>query len=121
MGHFLSNEGKALDFFIGAIDGDFKRQRDSVNKSLEQIVTQEKTNDYRKYLTRYEGTLRDNSGRFLGFHNKIWFDFGDVYQDECSCYLDSMKYNVKAAEYDVNLHQPNQDDDAGSSYVVLFD
>lgn len=120
-GHFLSNEGKALDFFIGAIDGDFKRQRDSVNKSLEQVVTQEKTNDYRKYLTRYEGTLRDNSGRFLGFHNKIWFDFGEVYQDECSCYLDAMKYNVKAAEYDVNMHQPNQDDDAGSSYVVLFD
>jgi hypothetical protein len=120
-GHYLSNEAKNTDYFIGKFDGEFKRKRDNTSKSLEQIVTQEKANDYRKFLTRYEGTVKDVSGRFMAFHNKVWMDFGEVYQDECSCYIDSMSYDVKAAEYDISMHQPNQDDDIGSSYVVLFD
>ena len=120
-GHFLSNEAKNTDYFIGKFDGDFRRPRDTADKSLEQIVTQEKANDYRKYLVRYEGTLRANSENYLGPHNKVWLDFGESYQDVGSCYIDSMKYDVKAAEYSVNMHLPNQDNDVNSTYVVLFD
>jgi len=119
--HFLSNEAKNTDYFIGQFDGEFKRSRDSANKSLEQIITQEKINDYRHYLTRYEGTLRDNVGQFIGFHHKLFMNFGEDYQDNASCVLDSMKYDVKASEYQVNMHLPNQDDDTDSTYVALFE
>lgn len=118
----LSNEAETADYFIGKIEGDFKRQRDSVGKKLEQCITAEILNDYRGYLTRYEGTFRDKRTTPMGFHNKIHVDFGsDVFQEEASCYIDSMKYNVKAAEYDISMHVPNQDDDVSSFYVTSFD
>lgn len=118
----LSNEAENTDYFIGKIEGDFKRQRDSVGKKLEQCITAEMLNDYRSYLSRYEGTFRDKGLQPMGFHNKIHVDFGsDVFQEENSCYIDSMKYNVKAAEYDITMHVPNQDDDVSSFYVTSFE
>jgi len=118
----LSNEAENADYFIGKIEGDFKRQRDSVGKKLEQCITAEILNDYRGYLSRYEGTFRDKGLQPMGFHNKIHVDFGsDVFQEENSCYIDSMKYNVKAAEYDISMHVPNQDDDVSSFYVTSFE
>ena len=120
-GHFLSNEAKNTDYFIGKFDGDFKRPRDSANKSLEQIITQEKANDYRKYLVRYEGTLLANTDLYLLPHHKVWMNFGEVYQDKNSCYVDTMSYDVKEAEYQINMHIPNQDDDVDSTYVAVFD
>jgi len=121
-GYILSNEAENADYFIGKIEGDFKRQRDSVGKKLEQCITAEMVNDYRSYLSRYEGTFRDKGLQPMGFHNKIHVDFGsDVFQEEASCYIDSMKYNVKAAEFDISMHVPNQDDDATTFYVSLFD
>lgn len=120
-GHFLSNEAKNTDYFIGQFDGDFKRSRDSANKSLEQIITQEKANDYRHFLTRYEGTFRDKSQYVVGMHNKIWMDFGDSYQDPVSAVFDAMTYNLKDGEINVKIHLPNQDDDVDSTYQVIFE
>ena len=121
-GLILSNEAENTDYFIGKIEGDFKRQRDSVGKKLEQCITAEILNDYRGYLSRYEGTFRDKGLQPMGFHNKIHVDFGsDVFQEENSCYIDSMKYNVKAAEFDISMHVPNQDDDVSSFYVTKFE
>lgn len=121
-GYILSNEADNADYFIGKIEGDFKRERDTVGKKLEQIITAEMLNDYRKFLPRYEGTFRDISLRPMAFHNKIHVDFGDdVFQEEASCYIDKMKFNVKAAEYDISMHVPNQDNDVSSFYVSLFD
>ena len=47
---------------MGKITGDFKRERDSVNKKLEQLISAEMMNDNRRHLTRYDGTFRDKSG-----------------------------------------------------------
>jgi len=120
--NILSNEAETADYFIGRIEGDFKRQRDSVGKKLEQCITAEILNDYRRHLNRYEGTFRDLKTEPMGFHNKIHIDFGDqVFQEDASCYIDSMKFDVKAAEYDITMHVPNQDDDVGSTYKTLFE
>ena len=121
-GLILSNEAENTDYFIGKIEGDFKRERDTVGKKLEQIITAEMLNDYRKFLPRYEGTFRDIGLRPMAFHNKIHVDFGDdVFQEDASCYIDKMRFNVKAAEYDVSMHVPNQDNDVSSFYVVKFE
>ena len=121
----LSNEGENTDFFIGKITGDFKRERDSVNKKLEQLISAEMMNDNRRHLTRYDGTFRDKSGfdgNPIGFHNKLHVDFGnDVYQDFQSCYIDSMRYNIRKAEVDVSMHVSNQDCDVVTTYVTVFD
>ena len=55
-------------------------------------------------------------------HKKVWVDFGDdVLQEPVSCYIDSLKFNVKAAIYDIKMHVPNQDDDVESSYQVTIE
>jgi len=121
-GLIMSNEAENTDYFIGKIEGDFKRERDTVGKKLEQIITAEMLNDYRKFVPHYEGTFRDISLRPMAFHNKIHVDFGDdVFQEDASCYIDKMKFNVKAAEYDITMHVPNQDNDVSSFYVSVFD
>ena len=121
-GLILSNEAENTDYFIGKIEGDFKRERDTVGKKLEQIITAEMLNDYRKFLPRYEGTFRDISLRPMAFHNKIHVDFGDdVFQESASCYIDKMRFKVKDAEYDISMHVPNQDNDVSSFYVTSFE
>ena len=118
----LSNQGKNFDYFIGKIDDDFKRPRDTANKTLEQIITQDVINDSRDFMRKYEGTFRAANNNFLGLHNKIWIDYGsDSLQEPVSCYIDAMKYDVKYAEYDIRMHIPNQDDDVDTTYNVLLE
>jgi hypothetical protein len=118
----ISNIAKTTDYFIGKFEGTFKRLRDSTAKYLEQTITAEMINDYRIYLSRYEGTFQNISVNHIGLHNKVHIDFGgETYQDPVSCYIDAMKYDVKAAEYDMTLHMPNQDNDVSTTYVNIFD
>lgn len=118
----LSNQGRNFDYFIGKIDDDFKRPRDTANKTLEQIITQDVINDSRDFMRKYEGTFRAANNNFLGLHNKIWIDYGsDSLQEPVSCYIDAMKYDVKYAEYDIRMHIPNQDDDVDTTYNVLLE
>ncbi len=118
--NIMSNELKSDENFVGQIQGDYKRPRDSSNKTLEAIITQEIINDSRDYLTKYEGTFRNINTKNIGLHNKIWIDFGiDTLQEPVSAYIDSMTFSVKDAEVRVNLHIPNQDDDVASTYKSI--
>ena len=120
--NMFSNESKNNDFYIGKYDGNFRRPRDTGDKSMEQIVTQEILNDNRNYLTKYEGVFRSKSDDHIGLHKKVWIDFGsDLLQEQVSCYLDAVKYDVKASQYDLRMHVPNQDDDVGSIYEVILE
>lgn len=118
--NFLSNQAKSTEFYIGKIPGNFERPRDSVVKTIEQIITQEIINDSRNYMTKYEGIFRNRGDINLGLHNKIWIDFGiDTLQEPVSCYIDAMKFDVKASQYDIRMHIPNQDDDVLTTYKVV--
>ena len=120
--NILSNEAQTTEYFIGKINGYFRRKRDTADKTLEQIITQEIINDSRDYMTKYEGTFRGGRDGHLSLHNKLWIDFGaDLLQEPVSCYLDAMKYDVKASEYSIRMHVPNQDDDVGSTYNVIVE
>ena len=118
----LSNEAQTTEYFIGKINGYFRRTRDTTDKTLEQIITQEFINDSRDFMTKYEGTFRAKRNGHLSLHHKLWIDFGaDILQEPVSCYLDAMKYDVKASEYQIRMHVPNQDDDVGSTYNVYVE
>lgn len=121
-GNIFSNELADNENYIGKFSGGFKRPRDSQNKTVEQIVTIEILNDNRDYLTKYEGTFKNKGDYNVSPHKKVWVDFGDdVLQEPVSCYIDSLKFNVKAAIYDIKMHVPNQDDDVESSYQVTIE
>lgn len=118
--NILSNELKNDNNFLGQIEGEYQRPRDSVAKTLEAIITQEIINDSRDFLAKYEGTFRNIDTKNLGLHNKIWIDFGvDTLQEPVSAYIDSMTFSVKNAEYRINMHIPNQDDDVDSIYKSI--
>jgi hypothetical protein len=105
-----------------AVSGVFYRSRDdhsTLDKTLEEITTQQVMNDFRKHMTRYEGDLYNNNNKPISLHNKIWINFGtSILQEPVSCYIDSMTYNVKRNVYAVVLHIPNQDDDISSTFSV---
>tara|TARA_R110000796_G_scaffold78895_2_gene175778 strand:+ start:622 stop:1875 length:1254 start_codon:yes stop_codon:yes gene_type:complete len=121
-GNIFSNEAGSVEKYIGKFTGGFKRSRDTVTKTVEQLVTQEILNDNRDYLTKYEGTFKNRSDYNITPHKKIWVDFGeDLLEEPVSCYVDSIKFDVKAAIYDIQMHVPNQDDDIDSTYEVIIE
>ena len=107
----------------GKISGNFFRSRDKTNylKSIEKITSQQVLNDFRNFVSRYEGDLYNNNNDPIGLHNKIWINFGTtVLQEPVSCYIDGLNYNVKRNLYSVVMHVPNQDDDISSDFSVKF-
>ena len=117
----LSNELNDADYFNGQIEGRFRRPRDTADKTLEQIITQEVINDNREYMTLYEGTFFNNNFNHLSLHNKIYIDFGsDFLQEQVSAYIDGMSHKMKSNEYDLKLHIPNQNNDVDSIYNTII-
>jgi len=119
----LSQEVDNTRYDVAIIGAFRSRLRDStVDKRIEELLTQEILNDYREYVKRYEGTF--HNGNLdpipIALHNKIWFKFNDLTED-VSAYIDSMTFNVKKNQYDITTHIPNQDDDLDSIYEVTFE
>lgn len=98
----------------------FKRCNDTSPKSIEQIVTQQRLNDFRSYSKSYEGTLYGNYGYLvMTLQNKIYFKW-ENFQESDSAIIDSMKYNVKANTYDVICHVPNNYTDVESTFRASY-
>lgn len=122
---FISNYLGA-DNFQGGYDGFFKRPRDfaivaSDFPTVEKLVTLEILNDFRDFVKRYEGTFYNLKSEPIPVapHNKVWIDFGSgTFREGASCYIDSMKYDVKANEYEMSLHVPNQTNDVDATFDV---
>lgn len=100
------------------------RSRDDYStfkKPIWQLTTQQIMNDFREFVTRYEGTLYNNNSIPMALQNKVWMNFGEEnLQEPVSCYVDSMTYNVKNNQYEVVLHVPNQDDDVSATNLFLY-
>jgi hypothetical protein len=98
----------------------FKRCNDTTPKTIEQIVTQQRLNDYRSYSKSYEGTLYGNYGYLvMTLQNKIYFNWNNFHESD-SCIIDSMKYNVNANTYDVLCHVPSNYTDVDSTFRVSY-
>ena len=122
---FISNY-LGSDNFQGGYDGYFKRPRNftiqaSDFPTVEEIVTQEILNDFRDFVKRYEGTFYNLKSEPIPIapHNKVWMDFGSgTFREGASCYIDAMRYDVKANEYELTMHVPNQTNDVTSTFAV---
>ena len=68
-------------------------------------------NDFRDFCIRYEGSFRGENPTPLSLHNKIWFDWVGVLEDEQSSIIDGLTYAVKSNNYKVLAHVPNDDND----------
>jgi len=104
----------------GGYGGYFQRPRDFhfiSNDSLDRIITQEILNDFRDFVTRYEGTFYNliDQNIPVSLHNKIWVDFGNSsFRENVSCYIDAMKFDVKSNQFELTMHTPNQTNDVDS-------
>lgn len=79
--------------------------------NISNIANQNIMNDFRDFCIRYEGSFRCQNPTPLSLHNKIWFDWVGVLQDEQSSIIDGLTYAVKSNNYEVLAHVPNDDND----------
>jgi hypothetical protein len=69
-------------------------------------TTQQKMNDYRTHLTRYEGTFYNNNKTPVSLRNKIWIDFAKVFieyvnggQEENRIYTNDSVAEISVGDY----------------------
>tara|TARA_R110002020_G_scaffold469997_1_gene695457 strand:- start:402 stop:2423 length:2022 start_codon:yes stop_codon:yes gene_type:complete len=98
--------GTEVTMWAFARTRDYGLTKTCIGSSLQNIM-----NDYRDFVARYEGTFRNQVVEPLTFNNRIWFNFGAIFQDDQSCYIDGLTYKIKSANAKVIAHLPNDDDD----------
>jgi len=117
---FLTNE--IDDFDLSQINGFFGRAdrvESTLTDSLDKLILQEKLNDYRAPIKKYEGDFyRDDANEIpIYFFNKVWVNFGEnILQDTVSAMIDSMEFDVKKNIYRINMHLPN----VGTLFDIVF-
>ena len=117
-GKTYTSEKNITRFFQTTYRG-YLRSRDSFGTdyldslSLDNYLLQNQNiaNDYRSFVSRYEGNFRNTKIKPLSIHNKIWFNFETGESDPQTTLIDGLKYDVKNAEYSIKSHLPNDDDD----------
>jgi len=87
-------------------------------KGTTDIVNQNIANDFREFLTRYEGTFRNLKVQPLSMHNKVWFYWTGFETDPQSTIIDGLKYDIKNASFKLKSHMPNDDDDVDVDFIV---
>ena len=123
----LSNELEELDLSAIQGGGVFTRKNlplSILTNTLDKNILQEKINDFRDPVKRYEGTFyKDDADTTpIYFYNKIWINFGTtVLQEPVAAIIDGLEYDVKQNEYRIIMHLPNQDDDKVSFDLYKFE
>lgn len=87
-------------------------------RGLTDIINQNIANDFREYVTRYEGTFRNLKVQPLSMHNKVWFYWTGFETDPQTTIIDGLKYDVKNASFKLKSHLPNNDDDVDIDFIV---
>ena len=87
-------------------------------RGITDITNQNIANDFREFLTRYEGTFRNLKVQPLSMHNKVWFYWTGFETDPQTTIIDGLKYDVKNASFKLKSHLPNDDDDVDIDFIV---
>lgn len=115
----LSNDSILYNAKYGLFFG-LKRAQDTTPQKMEQIVIQQRLNDFREYLKSYEGDFSINgSDIMLSMANKVYIKF-DTFTETDSAIMDSMKFSVKSNIYSIICHIPNNYTDVSHQYRVIF-
>ena len=83
------------------------------NRSLEEIGTQQKLNDFRAQFKYYEGNLVNLSNVPLAPHNKVYINWNNYTETE-SCIINGGRFKVKDNKFDVAMYVPSQATDIAS-------
>jgi hypothetical protein len=114
----LQNDSILYNAKYGLFFG-LKRAQDTTPQKMEQIVIQQRLNDFRAYLKSYEGDFSINgSDIMLSMANKVYIKF-DTFTETDSCIMDSMKFSVKSNIYSIICHIPDNYTDVSHQYRVI--
>lgn len=108
--------------FLGAFtdNNEFKRAQDANGRFLEQIVTQQRLNDFRQYSMQYEGDLY-NMDEFavMSMAHKLYIKFPTLTETD-SAIVDSIRVQLKSNLYTCQFHIPNNYTDVASNYRISY-
>ena len=108
--------------FLGAFTDNnaFKRAQDGTGLFIEQIVTQQRLNDFRQYSMQYEGDLY-NMDEFavMSMAHKLWIKFPTLTETD-SAIVDSIRVQLKSNLYTCQFHIPNNYTDVASNYRISY-
>lgn len=96
----------------------FKTIGSSLYRPFYDIVNQNIANDFRSFVSRYEGTFRNKKIQPLSLHNKVWFYWNGYETDPQTTIIDGLKYDVKNAQFKLKSHLPNDDDDVDIDFII---
>lgn len=104
-------------FWGNFTDGNsFKRAQDSNGTLLEQLITQQRLNDFRQYSMQYEGDLYNlDQYTIMSMAHKLWIKF-DTLTETDSAIVDSIRVQLKSNVYTCQFHIPNNYTDVASTY-----
>ena len=98
------------------------RTRDSYEpnlyKDLTYLINQNIANDFREFVSRYEGTFVNNKIQPLSIHHKIWFYWNENDYDPESTIIDGLTYDLKNSYFKIKSHLPNNDDDVLTNLII---
>jgi len=115
----LQNDSILYNAKYGLFFG-LKRAQDTTPQKMEQIVIQQRLNDFRAFLKSYEGDFSINGNNFmLSMANKVYIKF-DTFTETDSAIMDSMKFSVKSNIYSIICHIPDNYTDVSHQYRVIF-
>jgi len=108
-------------FWGNFTDGNtFKRAQDANGTLLEQLITQQRLNDFRNYSMQYEGDLyNQDQYSIMSMAHKLWVKFNTLTETD-SAIVDSIRVQLKSNIYTCQFHIPNNYTDVASSYRVSY-
>jgi len=108
--------------FLGAFtdNNSFKRAQDGTGLYIEQIVTQQRLNDFRQYSMQYEGDLYNmDDYSVMSMAHKLYIKFPTLTETD-SAIVDSIRVQLKSNLYTCQFHIPNNYTDVASTYRVSY-
>ena len=81
-----------------------------LNKSLEEIGTQLKLNDFRNNFKYYEGSLVNLTTSPLAPHHKVYVNWNN-YSETATCIINGGRFKVKDNQFEVAMYVPDQSSD----------
>ena len=98
----------------------FKRAQDANGTLLEQLITQQRINDFRNYSMQYEGDLyNQDQYSIMSMADKLWVKF-DTLTETDSAIVDSIRVQLKSNVYTCQFHIPNNYTDVATTYRVSY-
>ncbi len=94
----------------------FLRSGDIAPKFIEDLTAQQRINDNRLKMERFEGTLKKIDNKYpIQLSDRLYINFNN-YTEQKVLVIDTLEFNVKANQYSFNSHLGEQETDAETTF-----